>query len=31
VFVTWPPLCTRGIEARDFSAGSSIVETTGSV
>jgi hypothetical protein len=31
VFVSWPPPCTGGNEAHDVSAGSSIVETTGSV
>jgi hypothetical protein len=31
VFVSRPPPCTGGNEARDVSAGSSIVETTGSV
>jgi hypothetical protein len=30
-FVSRPPLCTRGNEARSVSAGSSIVETTGTV
>jgi hypothetical protein len=30
-FVSRPPPCTGGNEARDVSAGSSIVETTGSV
>jgi hypothetical protein len=30
-FVSRPPLCTRGNEARDISAGSSIVETAGSI
>jgi hypothetical protein len=31
VFVSRPPLCTGGNEARDVSARSSIVETAGSV
>jgi hypothetical protein len=31
VFVSRPPPCTEGNEARDVSAGSSIVETMGSV
>jgi hypothetical protein len=31
VFVSRPPPCTGGNEARDVSAGSSIVETAGSV
>jgi hypothetical protein len=31
VFVSWPPPCTGGNEARDFSAGSSILEMAGSV
>jgi hypothetical protein len=31
VFVSRPPPCTRGTEARGVSAGSSIVETTGSI
>jgi hypothetical protein len=31
VFVSRPPPCTRGNEARDVSAESSIVETVGSV
>jgi hypothetical protein len=31
VFVSRPPLCTRGNEARGVSAGSLIVETAGSV
>jgi hypothetical protein len=31
VFVSRPPPCTRGNEARDVSVGSSIVETAGSV
>jgi hypothetical protein len=31
VFVSRPPPCTGGNEARGVSAGSSIVETTGSV
>jgi hypothetical protein len=31
VFVSWPPPCTGGNEARGVSAGSSIVETAGSV
>jgi hypothetical protein len=30
-FVSWPPPCTRGNEAHGVSAGSSIVETVGSV
>jgi hypothetical protein len=30
-FVSRPPPCTRGNEAQDVSAGSSIVETVGSV
>jgi hypothetical protein len=30
-FVSRPPLCTGGNEARDVSVGSSIVETAGSV
>jgi hypothetical protein len=30
-FVSWPPPCTGGNEAHDVSAGSSIVETVGSV
>jgi hypothetical protein len=30
-FVSWPPPCTGGNEARGVSAGSSIVETTWSV
>jgi hypothetical protein len=30
-FVSWPPPCTEGNEARGVSAGSAIVETTGSV
>jgi hypothetical protein len=30
-FVSWTPPCTRGNEARDVLAGSSIVETTGSI
>jgi hypothetical protein len=30
-FVSRPPSCTRGNKARDISAGSSIVETAGSV
>jgi hypothetical protein len=30
-FISWPPPCTDGNEARYVSAGSSIVETVGSV
>jgi hypothetical protein len=30
-FVSWPPPCTGGNEARDVSVGSSLVETMGSV
>jgi hypothetical protein len=30
-FVSWPPPCTGGNEAHGVSAGSSIVETAGSV
>jgi hypothetical protein len=30
-FVSWPPPCTGGNEARGVLTGSSIVETTGSV
>jgi hypothetical protein len=30
-FVSWPPPCTGGNEARDVSVGSSIMDTTGSI
>jgi hypothetical protein len=31
LFVSWPPPCTEGNEARGVLAGSSIVETAGSI